>query len=56
MNDAYIIGSYSTQFKRWPDKTYRDLARDVYLGVLADAGMADGSEIETEPDKIIREK
>ena len=46
MNDVYIIGSYSTQFKRWPDKTYRDLAREVYLGVLADAGMADGSEIE----------
>lgn len=42
MRDAYIIGAYSTQFKRWPEKSYRDLTREAYLGALADAGMGEG--------------
>jgi len=46
METAYIIGSYSTQFKRWPDKTFRDLTRETYLGVLADAGLAYGDDIQ----------
>ncbi len=46
MESAYIIGSYSTRFKKWPDKTFRDLTRDAYLGVLADAGLPDGDDIQ----------
>lgn len=46
MKNVYIIGSYSTQFKKWLDKSMKDLTRDTYLGVLADAGMADGRDIE----------
>jgi acetyl-CoA acetyltransferase len=46
MNNVYIIGAYSTQFKKWPEKSFRDLTRDAYLGVLGDAGLADGSAIE----------
>ena len=46
MRDAYIVGSYSTQFKKWPERSYRDLVRDAYLGVLEDAGMQNGDEIE----------
>ncbi len=42
MRDAYIVGAYSTQFKRWPDRSYRDLAREAYLGALGDAGLGDG--------------
>ncbi len=38
MKDVYIIGSYSTQLKKWPEKSFKDLTRDAYLGVLEDAG------------------
>jgi acetyl-CoA acetyltransferase len=39
MGDVYVIGSYSTPFKRWPDKTMKDLTRMAYMGVLEDAGI-----------------
>jgi acetyl-CoA acetyltransferase len=44
--DAYIIGSFSTPFKKWPEKSYRDLTREAYLGVIEDAGLDNGNEIE----------
>lgn len=46
MRDVYIIGTHSTAFRRWPDKSYKDLTRDAYLGALADAGLPDGAAIE----------
>ena len=46
MRDIYIIGVYSTQFKKWPEKSYKDLTRDAYLGVLQDAGFENGDEIQ----------
>lgn len=46
VKDVYIIGSYSTRFKKWLDKSMKDLTRDTYLGVLEDAGMKDGGPIE----------
>ena len=46
MADAYIIGSYSTQFKKWPEKSFRDMSRDAVVGVLEDAGMDRGDEVE----------
>jgi acetyl-CoA acetyltransferase len=46
MEDVYVIGSYSTQFKKWIDKSMKDLTRDTYLGVLEDAGMPDGRDME----------
>ncbi len=46
MRDVYIIGAYSTQFKKWPEKSYKDLTRDAYLGVLQDAGFENGDEIQ----------
>ncbi len=45
MADAFIIGTYSTSFGKWPDRSYKDLTREAYLGVLADAGMDDGRDI-----------
>jgi acetyl-CoA acetyltransferase len=45
-SNAYIIGSYSTQFKKWPEKSFRDLTRDACMGVLEDAGMDAGDEVE----------
>jgi acetyl-CoA acetyltransferase len=46
MKDVYIIGTYSTQFKKFPERNYRDLVREAYLGVLEDAGMENGDEID----------
>ena len=46
MRDVYVIGAYSTQFKKWPEKSHKDLTRDAYLGVLADAGMPGGDAIQ----------
>jgi len=46
MRNVYIIGSYSTQFRKWPELTHKELTRDAYLNVLMDAGMEDGCEIE----------
>ena len=45
MTDAYIVGSYSSAFGKFPDRSHKDLTREVYLGVLADAGLANGNEI-----------
>jgi len=45
LDDVYIIGAYSTQFKKWPEKTLKDLTRDACLGVLQDAAMADGGAV-----------
>lgn len=46
MQNAYVIGAFSTPFKRHPEKTLRDLTRDAYVGVLADVGMETGKDIE----------
>ena len=46
MADAWLIGAFSTTFGKKPDRTYKDLTREAYLGVLADAGMDDGAEID----------
>ncbi len=45
MPSVYLIGSFSTVFQKWQDKSMKDLTRDTYLGVLADAGMDDGRDI-----------
>lgn len=46
MKDVYLIGACSTQFGRWPEFSFKDLVRDAYLGVLADAGMNSGDDID----------
>ncbi len=47
MSDAYLIGTYCTPFGKHPSLTVKDLTREAYLGALADAGLADGGELET---------
>ena len=47
MRDVYMIGAYTTVFKKHPGLSFADLAREAYLGTLADAGMAKGTDIET---------
>lgn len=43
---VYIIGTYSTPFRRWPDKGFKQLTREAYLGAVQDAGLNDPQVIE----------
>jgi len=46
MQDVYVIGVSCTAFGKQPQRSFKDLTREAYLDVLADAGLADGSLIE----------
>ena len=46
MHSVYIIGAYGTAFGRRPQDSVKALTREAYLGVLADAGLDDGGQIE----------
>ncbi len=43
--DVYVLGSFTTRFQRWPEKSIKALTREAFEGVLSDAGMATGSDI-----------
>lgn len=45
MQDAYLIATSCTRFGKQPGASFKDLSREAYLAVLADAGLADGSAI-----------
>ena len=47
MRDVWILGTHSSAFARRPDSSFKDLTRETYLGVLADAGLGDGNDIAT---------
>lgn len=47
MDKVYIIGSYSTAFGRRPHDSVKDLTREAYDEVLADAGLDDGGRLES---------
>lgn len=42
---AFIVGSHSTAFGRFPDRGFPDLTREAALGALADAGGLDGGAV-----------
>ncbi len=46
MRDVYVIGTACTAFGKRPETSFKDLTREAYLAVLADAGLADGGPIE----------
>ena len=46
MTDVHILGAFSTRFGKRPEDSFRDLAREAYLGALADAGLESGEDIE----------
>jgi acetyl-CoA acetyltransferase len=46
MTEAYIIGAFSTRFGKWAETSHKDLTREAYEGVLADADLGDGDDIE----------
>lgn len=43
---VYVLGAFSTPFRRWPDKSFKELTRDAYLGAVQDAGLDDPQVIE----------
>jgi acetyl-CoA acetyltransferase len=45
MQDVYLIGTSCTRFGKQPGASFKDLSREAYLAVLADAGLADGGAI-----------
>ncbi len=46
MRDVYVLGAASTAFAKLPDASFKDLTREAYLGVLEDAGLEAGSDID----------
>jgi acetyl-CoA acetyltransferase len=46
MRAVYIIGTSCTAFGRFAERSFQALAREAYLGALADAGLPDGLAIE----------
>lgn len=47
MESAYLLGIYSTAAGRFPDRSFKDLAREACVGALADARMKTCPEIRT---------
>ncbi len=45
MTDVFLIGAYSTVFGKAPDRSYKDLTREAYLGALDDAGLGGGGAV-----------
>ena len=45
MRDVYVIGTSCTPFGKQPDASFRDLTRQAYLAILADAGLENGNDI-----------
>lgn len=46
MTTAWLIGTACTPFAKRPGTSFKDLTREAYLAVLADAGLADGGAID----------
>ena len=46
MRDVFIAGASCTPFGKQPQKSFKDLTRDAYVAVLADAGLVRGDAIE----------
>jgi acetyl-CoA acetyltransferase len=47
MSDVFVIGTACTAFGKLPERSFKDLTREVYLSVLADSGLVDGGPIES---------
>lgn len=46
MSDVYLIGTACTPFGKFADQSFKDLTRQAYAQVLADAALDDGGAIE----------
>jgi acetyl-CoA acetyltransferase len=43
--NVYALGVASTTFKKWPDRSFRELAGEACRDAIQDAGLADGTEL-----------
>ncbi|MCC8962356.1 thiolase family protein [Bradyrhizobium sp. Pear76] len=43
--EVYVVGTACTSFGKKPETGFKELAREAYLAVLADAGIGDGRDI-----------
>ena len=46
MREVFVIGASCTAFGKQPEKSFKQLTREAYLGALEDAGLARGDAIE----------
>jgi acetyl-CoA acetyltransferase len=44
---VFIVGVSCTRFGKWPERSFPDLTREVYLGLLNDAGLDDGPAVDS---------
>ena len=47
MSDVFVIGTSCTAFGKFPERSFKDLTREAYLAVLADAGLDEAGAIES---------
>ena len=45
MDEVYLIGVSCTPFGKQPEASFKDLSRQAYLEVLADAGLDSGEHL-----------
>lgn len=43
---VYVIGAFSTPFKKWPTKSFKELTREAFLGAYVDSGLSEPTAIE----------
>jgi acetyl-CoA acetyltransferase len=43
---VYVIGAFSTAFKKWPNKSFKQLTHEAYMGAYNDSGLPDPTAIE----------
>jgi acetyl-CoA acetyltransferase len=47
IDTVYMIGTSTTPFQKWPDKSGKDLTREALLGAVNDASLGDANAIES---------
>ncbi|HLJ48037.1 MAG TPA: thiolase family protein [Bryobacteraceae bacterium] len=38
--DVFVIGAFSTEFRKWPGKSFKQLSAEAFHGALADTGLS----------------
>ncbi len=52
MTDVYVLATACTPFGKQPGKSFKELTREAYLAVLADAGLDDGGR---DRERVVRQ-
>ncbi len=46
-SEVWVIGAFSTEFRKWPGKSFKQLSAEAFLGALADTGLSTGLPIDS---------